>query len=94
VVQLDENQHKKDAESFKFDESKMQSKMTMRQLQGIMGHNLDLGNHIVSVKDANGGNPLTYTINETMMRIELPQTLAPGAKFKFKINWWYNISDA
>jgi len=91
-LQLDENEHKKDAESAKFDESKMQSKMTIRQLQGIMGHDLDLGNHIVSVKDANG-TALTYTINQTMMRIELPVTLQPGQKFRFKINWWYNISD-
>lgn len=91
-LQLDENQHKKDAESAKFDESKMQSKMSMRQLQAIMGHDLDLGNHIVSVKDANG-NALKYTINETMMRIELPVTLQAGQKFRFKINWWYNISD-
>ncbi|MDN3549737.1 M1 family metallopeptidase [Mucilaginibacter aquaedulcis] len=91
-LQLDENQHKKDAESAKFDESKMQSKMSMRQLQAIMGHDLDLGNHIVSVKDANG-NALKYTINETMMRIELPVTLQAGQKIRFKINWWYNISD-
>jgi hypothetical protein len=91
-LQLDENEHKKDAESAKFNESKMQDKMSLRQLQGIMGHNLDLGNHIVSAKDA-AGNPLKYTVNETMMRIELPQTLAPGAKFVFKIAWWYNISD-
>ena len=91
-LQLDENEHKKDAESSKFDGSKMQDKMSLRQLQGIMGHNLDLGNHIVSTKDASG-NPLKYTINETMMRIELPQTLMPGQKFVFKIAWWYNISD-
>jgi hypothetical protein len=91
-LQLDENEHKKDAESAKFDESKMQSKMTIRQLQGIMGHDLDLGNHIMSVKDANG-TTLSYTINQTMMRIELPVTLQPGQKFRFKINWWYNISD-
>jgi hypothetical protein len=91
-LQLDENQHKKDAESASIDESKMQSKMSIRQLQAIMGHNLDLGNHIVSVKDANG-NTLAYTINETMMRIELPVTLQPGQKFKFKVKWWYNISD-
>ncbi|MBB6112190.1 hypothetical protein SAMN05421821_117155 [Mucilaginibacter lappiensis] len=91
-LQLDENEHKKDAESAKFDESKMQSKMTIRQLQGIIGHDLDLGNHIVSVKDANG-TTLNYTINQTMMRIELPVTLQPGQKFRFKINWWYNISD-
>jgi hypothetical protein len=64
-LQLDENQHMKDAESFtKFAESKMQGKMTMRQLQGIMGHNLDLGNHIESVKDANGGNRLPIPLTK------------------------------
>jgi hypothetical protein len=91
-IQLDENQHKKDGESSKFNESKMKDKMNLRELQGIMGHNLDLGDHIVSIKDAEG-NPLTYIVNETMMRVELPKTLAPGEKFKFKIAWWYNISD-
>ncbi|GAA3988155.1 M1 family metallopeptidase [Mucilaginibacter dorajii] len=91
-VQLDENQHKKDGEAAKMNESKMQSKMSIRQLQGIMGTDLDLGNHIESVKDANGG-ALPFTINETMMRIELPAPLLHGQKFKFKVNWWYNISD-
>jgi hypothetical protein len=91
-VQLDENQHKKDGEAAKMNESKMQSKMSIRQLQGIMGTELDLGNHIESVKDANGG-ALPFTINETMMRIELPAPLLHGQKFKFKVNWWYNISD-
>jgi hypothetical protein len=91
-VQLDENQHKKDGEAAKMNESKMQSKMSIRQLQGIMGTDLDLGNHIESVKDANGSS-LPFTINETMMRIELPAPLLHGQKFKFKVNWWYNISD-
>src|SRR6476659_9476665 len=35
-LQLDENEHKKDAENAKFDGSKMQSRMSLRQLQGIM----------------------------------------------------------
>ncbi len=91
-IQLDENQHKKDGESSKFNESKMKDKMTLRELQAIMGHNLDLGDHIVSIKDAEG-NALSYTVNETMMRVELPKTLAPGEKLRFKIAWWYNISD-
>ncbi|WP_040300398.1 M1 family metallopeptidase [Arcticibacter svalbardensis] len=91
-LQLDENQHSKNAESAKFDGSKIQEKMGMKQLQDIMGHNLDLGNHIVSIKDATN-KALTYTINETMMRIELPVTLLPGQKFRFHINWWYNLSN-
>jgi hypothetical protein len=91
-LQLDENQHKKDGEASKMNESKMQGKMSIRQLQGIMGTQLDLGNHIESVKDVNG-RALSFTINETMMRIELPVALQHGQKFKFKVNWWYNISD-
>lgn len=91
-LQLDENQHSKTAESAKFDGSKIQDKMGIRQLQDLMGHNLDLGNHIVGIKDA-ANKTLTYTINETMMRIELPVTLLPGQKFRFHINWWYNLSN-
>ncbi|MVN22319.1 M1 family metallopeptidase [Mucilaginibacter arboris] len=91
-LQLDENQHRKDSQGSTAGESKMQDKMSLRQLQMIMGNNLDLGDHILSVKDANG-NPIPYTINETMMRLELPKTLKPGEKFKFKVAWFYNISD-
>ncbi len=91
-LQLDENQHKKDSQGSTTGESKMQDKMSLRQLQSIMGNNLDLGDHILSVKDANG-NAVPFTINETMMRLELPKTLQPGEKFKFKVAWFYNISD-
>jgi len=91
-LQLDENQHKKDSQGSTTGESKMQDKMSLRQLQSIMGNNLDLGDHVLSVKDANG-NAVPFTINETMMRLELPKTLQPGEKFKFKVAWFYNISD-
>ncbi len=91
-LQLDENQHRKDSQGSTTGESKMQDKMSLRQLQNIMGNNLDLGDHVLSVKDANGGN-IPFTINETMMRLEMPKTLMPGEKFKFKIAWYYNISD-
>ncbi len=91
-LQLDENQHRKDSQGSTTGESKMQDKMSLRQLQSIMGNNLDLGDHVLSVKDANG-NAVPFTINETMMRLELPKTLMPGEKFKFKVAWFYNISD-
>jgi len=32
------------------------------------------------------GKPLHYTINKTMMRVELPAVLKPGQKFIFKID--------
>ena len=37
------------------------------------------------------GKPLLYTVNKTMMRIDLPEPLKKGEQFSFKINWNYNI---
>lgn len=39
------------------------------------------------------GEPLEYTIVETMMRIELPNPLQSGEQFQFKIDWWFNVMD-
>ena len=50
----------------------------------------DGGFNIDYVKDAKGNN-LKYTINQTMMRIDLPQPLKKGEKVSFSIKWWYNI---
>ncbi len=50
------------------------------------------GYHITRVTDTNG-NPLPYTINHTMMRIDLPRVLKSHDKIKFNIDWWYNINN-
>ena len=42
--------------------------------------------------DANG-DPLNYTINKTMMRIELPAPLKAGENFTFQVKWYYYLSD-
>ncbi|NUQ16455.1 MAG: M1 family metallopeptidase [Flavobacteriales bacterium] len=52
----------------------------------------DGGFRITSVTDAAGAQ-LPYTINRTMMRIDLPRPLAPGAVFSFKVAWWFPIND-
>jgi hypothetical protein len=52
----------------------------------------DGGFNITAVKDA-GGAPLRYVINGTMMRIDLPQPLKPGAKLSFAVDWHYRIND-
>jgi len=50
------------------------------------------GYTIASVKTPEG-EPLTHTINYTMMRVDLPRPLEPGQKFSFTIDWSYNIGD-
>ncbi|RAV28617.1 M1 family metallopeptidase [Sinomicrobium soli] len=52
----------------------------------------DGGFRIEHVKDT-GGKALPYTINFTMMRIDIPEPLLPGEKMSFSIKWWYNIND-
>ncbi|MCC8358432.1 M1 family metallopeptidase [Salinimicrobium sediminilitoris] len=39
------------------------------------------------------GKPLKTVINNTMMRVDLPQPLKAGEKFTFDIGWWYNINN-
>ena len=54
--------------------------------------NFDGGHKIKSIKDATG-KPLSYTINYTMMRIDLTQPLKKGEKVTFSIDWSFNIGD-
>ena len=46
------------------------------------------GDKISKLTDATG-RPIPYTINQTMMRIDLPKDLAPGATTVLKIEWSY-----
>jgi hypothetical protein len=50
------------------------------------------GFQIKSVKDASG-KTLPYIVNNTMMRIDIPQPLKPGEKISFGIEWSYNVND-
>jgi hypothetical protein len=51
------------------------------------------GFNIKSVMGPNG-QPLKFVINKTMMRIDMPQALKPGARFTFSVEWNYKINDA
>lgn len=91
-LQLDENEHDAKSDNHSFEGSAMSDKMSMRDINDILGPRKDFGVNIVKLTD-DAGKALPYTINQTMMRIDLPQTLQPGQKLKFKVEWWYNISD-
>jgi hypothetical protein len=52
----------------------------------------DAGFKIKKVTETNG-KPLPYVVNNTMMRVDLPQPLRPGQKYSFDLAWSYNIVD-
>ncbi len=60
--------------------------------QSFMGKPFPGGFNIEYVTDANG-SPIDYTINSTMMRINLQKPLAAGEKMVFNIKWWYNVNN-
>jgi hypothetical protein len=45
-------------------------------------------------RQGRGRPPLHYVINKTMMRIDLPQPMKPGARFSFALEWSFNIPEA
>ncbi len=93
-LQLDENQHLPEAESNNFDGSNVDAPLTTGDLNGLnFKENLQgYGVNIISVTDAKG-NSLPYTINYTMMRVDLPAVIKAKGKYVLKIKWNYKIPE-
>ncbi len=91
-LQLDENEHDPKSDNHNFNGSKITSPITSSDLSGLLDDELlkGYGDKVSEVSDELG-KPLKYTINQTMMRVDLPKTLKPGEKVKFKVKWYYNI---
>ncbi|TJZ63580.1 M1 family metallopeptidase [Sphingobacterium olei] len=91
-LQLDDNEHADDAENKRFDESSLRARMSVEQLNKLVPAEKGYGVNIKKVVDA-AGKELPYTINYTMMRIDLIMPLKPGSKFVFKIDWDLKINN-
>ena len=93
-LQVDENFHHPNSDNNYDKPSSMSTRFTHQQLlqmnpkEYLNGY----GVNITALTDATG-RPLTYTVNQTMMRVEMPIPLKPGQKFVFKCNWNYKIPD-
>ncbi len=93
-LQLDENEHSSVKNSGYADGSSLSRSFSPSSIDKLAEEKKDngYGVNILKATDALGKN-LKYTVNKTMMRIELPTSLKPGQKFVFKIDWNYKISD-
>lgn len=91
-LQLDENEHSSVNNAGYQSSNTMPRSFTPEEMDRLRTGKLDkeYGVNITKITNALGA-PLKYTINKTMMRVELPQTLKPGQQFVFKIDWNYNI---
>ena len=91
-LQLDQNILAKGNLTRQSKTGSIQDTMVSKQF-AMRTSDFDGGDKIKLVKDATTGKALPYTINYTMMRIDLPQPLKPGGRFSFSIDWSYNIGD-
>ncbi|MCE3226055.1 MAG: aminopeptidase [Bacteroidetes bacterium] len=91
-LQLDENQHDPNSFVHGIEENHLNEPFTEKDLKGMNTKEklAGLGDKIDAVTDEKG-NALKYTINETMMRIDLPKPLASKGKVKFRIKWHYKM---
>jgi hypothetical protein len=98
-LQLDQNLFQKDAiAGMSRTGTVNQRGMSTAQLQAMnagrgasLEANKEYGYEIGAVKDKTG-KPLKYTINGTMMRVDLPTPLKPGMNVVFGVDWAYNIT--
>lgn len=93
-LQLDENEHSTVNNANYQTSNQMPATTTIEELQKLEDAKSDNGHgiNITKLTDASG-RALKYTINKTMMRIELPQPLKSRGVFKFICNWNYKIPD-
>ncbi len=90
-LQLDQNLFDKNSDTYAIEQTKIGESMSMNDLVDLNPW-FDGGFKLDYVQDA-AGKPLKYTINKTMMRIDLDQPLKTKGVYTFKIKWWYNIND-
>ena len=90
-LQLDQNVRARDSHSHDIGTNKIDNNTNLGRLARLE-KDFDGGFKIEKVTDASG-KKMNYTINKTMMRIDLDKPLLKGQKLTFNIDWWYNINN-
>jgi hypothetical protein len=99
-VQLDMNMFKDNSINALSKTGGIDEKMTTAQINGIesatsvfgdVDKSRPRGYDIILIKDL-AGKDLKYTINGTMMRIDLPKPIKTNETFTFKIDWSYSMA--
>jgi hypothetical protein len=96
-LQLDQNYQAHNADSRAVPNSRRgvdANKFSYSALDRMLAQETYDGAMTISGVTDTAGQPLAHTIVKTMLRIDLPTPLAPGANFAFKITWAFPINDA
>jgi hypothetical protein len=92
-LQLDENEHSDLTEQHHSDPNRLRNTMSEQQLQMLESIDRSKYGHKIEGITTATGKDLKYIINQTMLRIDLPEPLKPGEQFSFYVDWYYYITD-
>jgi len=93
-LQLDENQHSNVNNANYQSSTQLPEIATTKTIDQAVISNTDNGNGVSILKITDAlGKELKYTVNKTMMRVEMPVPLKSGQQFIFNVNWKYKITD-
>ena len=96
-LQLDQNYQAHDADSRAVPNSRrgvVASRISYAAVDRMLAQETYDGAMRISGVTTAAGAPLAHTLVKTMLRVDLPAPLAPGASFAFKIAWAFPINDA
>ncbi|MCB0632155.1 MAG: M1 family metallopeptidase [Lewinella sp.] len=92
-LQLDENEHSDLTDQHHADPNSLRNTMSEQQLKMLESIDRSKYGHKIEGITTATGQPLKYIINQTMLRIDLPEPLKPGEQFSFYVDWYYYITD-
>ena len=92
-VQLEQNIWDKDSDSKKIRNNSLNANQDPAGLKNYEESDYDGGYKNLTVTDRSG-KTMNFTINKTMMRIDLPSNLMPGKSIAFNIGWFYNMNNS
>jgi hypothetical protein len=93
-LQLDENQHSNLKNANYQSSTELPEIATTKTIDQAIISDTDNGNGVSILKITDAlGKDLKYTVNKTMMRVEMPAPLKSGQQFIFNVNWKYKITD-
>ena len=90
-LQLDQNLFAKNSDTKLINVQKMTDYRSIKDIERRF-FEYDGGYKITSIT-SNSGGKMNFSINKTMLRIDLDKPLSSGSSITFNVKWWYNIND-
>ncbi|MBX7221872.1 MAG: M1 family metallopeptidase [Blastocatellia bacterium] len=92
-LQLDQNLFKRDSVGAATRATPKLDRLPIGLVDNLVHREFEGGDNITAVKDAKG-QPLPFTIVQTMMRVDLKAPVKTGESVVFSVDWNFKINDA